>query len=281
MTTHNRPFLLAEDLSAIGTMSLGAAIPIMSAMDVPTAILPTQVLSTQTEGFGEPVSQASVDWVSATLAHWQAQSVQLSGGLIGYIGREDLVRTLATALTTQRLPLLIVDPVMADDGALYPGLASTYVAAIRRLMALATVVTPNWTEAQLLTGQTVTGQPTETQIQQQMNGLQSLTAPGTQLVITGIPGTNQVKTACWDGQLTVMTLPNQDGHFYGSGDVFSAILSGALVHHWSLTDAVTLAVNGIKQSLDQTSEVGYQRRFGMQLSRLLQWLGPQMSQQDK
>ena len=277
MTTHNRPFLLAEDLSAIGTMSLGAAIPIMAAMDVPTAILPTQVLSTQTEGFGDPVAQASVDWVSATLAHWQSQSVQLSGGLIGYIGREDLVQTLETALSAQRLPLLVVDPVMADDGALYPGLTSTYVKAIRRLLAIATVVTPNWTEAQLLTGQFVEGQPTAIQIRQQLKLLQALTSPKTQLVITGIPGTNQVKTACWDGELNVVTLPNQAGHFYGSGDVFSAILSGALVHHWSLIDAVTLAVNGTKQSLDQTSEVGYQRRFGMQLSRLLQWLSRQVN----
>lgn len=37
------PFLLAEDLSAIGTMSLGVAIPILAAFGVVTANLPTQI----------------------------------------------------------------------------------------------------------------------------------------------------------------------------------------------------------------------------------------------
>jgi len=40
----------------------------------------------------------------------------------------------------------------------------------------------------------------------------------------------------------------------------------------SFETAVAIAVKGDTIALDQTSEAGYQRRFGMQLSQLLTWL---------
>lgn len=122
---HNQPFLVAEDLSAIGTMSLGVAIPILAALGVPTAVLPTQVLSTQTEGFGTPAKQFSPTWLTATITHWQQERIQLAGGLIGYVGQVELLQQLVKLVVSQQVHPLIVDPVMGDDGALYPGSINT------------------------------------------------------------------------------------------------------------------------------------------------------------
>lgn len=42
--------LVAQDLSAIGNLSLAVAIPILQVQKIPLAILPTSLLSTQSEG---------------------------------------------------------------------------------------------------------------------------------------------------------------------------------------------------------------------------------------
>lgn len=268
---HNQPFLVAEDLSAIGTMSLGVAIPILAALGVPTAILPTQVLSTQTEGFGTPAKQFSPAWLRATITHWQQEHIQLSGGLIGYVGQVELLQQLTELVVSQPIHPLIVDPVMGDDEALYPGLTIAYVTAMQQLVTHAEVITPNWTEAHLLTGTEMTAeQPDQPAISAMLS---ALATEHTRVVITGIPGNDTILTAYQNGQTqrTVST-PRRPGHFYGSGDVFAALLSAALMRQVNFDTAVAIAVKGGTIALDQTSEAGYQRRFGMQLSQLLTWL---------
>ena len=47
-------------------------------------------------------------------------------------------------------PLVLIDPVMADNGKLYKGFSAAYVATMQQLAHRATVLTPNITEAQLL-----------------------------------------------------------------------------------------------------------------------------------
>ncbi|GAX04395.1 pyridoxal kinase [Secundilactobacillus pentosiphilus] len=278
---HNQPFLVAEDLSAIGTMSLGVAVPILAALGVPAAILPTQVLSTQTEGFGTPAKQYSASWVEETMAHWQREKIQLSGGLIGYVGQTDLLFQLTHLVVAQQLHPLIVDPVMGDDGELYPGLPATYVTLMRKLVSHADVITPNWTEAQLLADRPINAhQPKQADIAAVFAALNTLVGDKTKIVITGIPSEREILTAYQEGrkQHTIAT-KLRAGHFYGSGDVFSALLSAALVHDVDLDAAVKLAVKGDTISLDQTSEAGYQRRFGMQLSLLLAWLAQEVMPQ--
>ena len=208
------------------------------------------------------------------MTHWQREKIQLSGGLIGYVGRTDLLHQLTQLAGAQQLHPLIVDPVMGDDGELYPGLPENYVELMRELVTHATVITPNWTEAQLLANQPMTvRQPSQADIAAVFTALKTLVDDQTQIVITGIPSEGEIITAYQDGrrQRTIAT-KLRAGHFYGSGDVFSALLSAALVHGVTLDAAVNLAVKGDTISLDQTSEAGYQRRFGMQLSRLLAWL---------
>lgn len=273
-TLHNQPFLVAEDLSAIGTMSLGVAVPILAVFGVPAAILPTQVLSTQTEGFGTPAKQFSAKWLSQTIDHWQNEDIQLSGGLIGYVGQVALLNRLIQLATSQQLHPLIVDPVMGDDGALYPGLPADYVSTMRKLIADADVITPNWTEAHLLADVPLADQrPSKAVVTTLFAKLSVACGEQTRIVITGIPSDDAVLTAYQDNRgLQMVSTKLRDGHFYGSGDVFSALLGAALMRDVNFETAVKIAVKGDAICLDQTSESGYQRRFGMQMSELLKWL---------
>ena len=77
--------LVAQDLSAIGNLSLAVAIPILQVQKIPLAILPTSLLSTQSEGFGTPAVSDCYSFVKATFAHWQTQNVNIKARIVEFI----------------------------------------------------------------------------------------------------------------------------------------------------------------------------------------------------
>lgn len=137
-----------QDLSCIGKCSLTVALPVLSAMGLECAVLPTAVLSAHTafEGFRyEPLSLTPV------ADHWQQLGLQFDMIYTGYLGGRAQVEQALDFFT--RFPAMrLVDPVMADHGALYAGLEPDFPAVLRTLCAQADLITPNITEACLLTG---------------------------------------------------------------------------------------------------------------------------------
>ena len=137
-----------QDLSCIGKCSLTVALPVLSAMGLECAVLPTAVLSAHTafEGFRyEPLSLTPV------ADHWQQLGLQFDMIYTGYLGGRAQVDQALDFFT--RFPAMrLVDPVMADHGALYAGLEPDFPAVLRTLCAQADLITPNITEACLLTG---------------------------------------------------------------------------------------------------------------------------------
>lgn len=270
--TSANPLMVAEDLSAIGTMSLGVAVPILAACNVPVASVPTQLLSTQTEGFDNPAKQSSAKWLEAVFAHWTLVNVHPSAGLIGYLGQSALITQLKRYLAEQSLSWLILDPVMADNGTMYPGLPTDYVEQVRSLITEATIITPNWTELQLLIGQSPQPEADRKRVRQAVDQLW-LHDPDLKVVVTGISVGDQVRTMWFENDSDhVLDTRKRPGHFYGSGDVFTAVLSGGLANGISFNQAVKLAVRGTAVALDQTAREVPDHRFGMRLSQLLKYL---------
>ena len=114
--------LVAQDLSAIGNLSLAVAIPILQVQKIPLAILPTSLLSTQSEGFGTPAVSDCYSFVKATFAHWQTQNVNITAALVGYIDNLATGKALYQYLNQAKLELVVIDPVFADEGKFYPNL---------------------------------------------------------------------------------------------------------------------------------------------------------------
>lgn len=268
-----RPFLIAEDLSAVSQISLSAALPIFTKADIPVALAPTSLLSSQTEGFGAPITQDMSNWLTPTFAHWRTQRIELAGALIGYLGSQKLCQFFETYLKQQNLPLVVIDPVMGDGGQLYPKITPDHVQAMRQLIGQAHVITPNLTEAQFLAEKPLTPEVDRLALIEIFEALSKRTAPDTKIVITGIPDASQIATIWRDqGHFYQLTQPKLSGHFYGSGDVFAALLACHLSHQVPFSDAVRRSTRLVHLALTQTAEHHVERRFGLQLSRLLDQL---------
>lgn len=267
----NSYLMLAEDLCAIGQLSLRTAWPLMAAFRIPTALLPTSLLSTQTEKFGVPARLNTLDWAFKTNAHWQTAAIKFGGALIGYFEQEKWQSILLKQLQQPDMKLRVLDPVMADDGQLYPAIMPQHVAILRNLASYADVLTPNLTEACLLTQTNYLKNPTDRQLTELLDKLKQLQSPKGKAVITGIVRQGQIN-CCWLEGEKLMSLESQrlPGHFYGSGDAFAALLTGFLWQGYGWSTAVQISAKLLYMTLQQQqNEPDEQRRFGIKLDFLL------------
>ncbi len=264
--------IIIEDFSALGQISLVAATTILQAMGITTALLPATVLSTQTEGFATPVALNTTNWQQATAQHWAQFQLPFQGALVGYLGSAQEVHTVRQIIHDLAPNQLVVDPVMADQGCLYPGLPATYPAALCDLCRDATVLTPNWTELCLLTGQSIS----EPNLKDCLHMAKLLHQAGItgQLVVTGIHQDGQIGSWLVHGdQLLFSGADYFLGHFYGTGDCFAALLYGYLTWGSGLHTAVDQATQALAVAVKETAAVPMgERLLGMQLKELVTYL---------
>ncbi|NLV49152.1 MAG: pyridoxamine kinase [Clostridiales bacterium] len=258
--------LAVHDISCVGRCSLTVALPILSAAGIETAVLPTALLSTHTGGFtGFTYRDLSAD-INSISDHWYAMGLSFDSIYTGYlasVGQIELVAALMERFGANALKL--VDPVMADNGALYTGFSDDYPIAMRRLCGMADIIIPNMTEAFLLLGEEYTPGPYE---KAHFEGLiRRLSAVNRSIVVvTGVyfnsvdlgaavydPETDEV-SYCFDKRIP--------GTLHGTGDVFSSAFLGALLNGSSLIEAVGTAVCYTRSTIETTFAVGKDTRMG-------------------
>lgn len=152
--------LLVNDLPGYGKVALAAMVPILSRMGHYTFQLPTAVVS-NTLDYGKFCIQDMTGYMKDTLAVWKGLGFEPDCICTGFIvseGQADLIGEYIQDLKStsgrgqRQLPLVVVDPIMADGGKLYNGIGQERVLAMRKLAAHADVMMPNITEASFLTG---------------------------------------------------------------------------------------------------------------------------------
>ncbi|KRM96755.1 pyridoxal kinase [Liquorilactobacillus aquaticus DSM 21051] len=266
--------MVAEDISAIGDLSMTAALPLLQAQGIPTALLPTSILSTQSEGFGKPVSLSVSQWLPRVLQHWEQQQIEIGGALIGYIADFQVGKEMVSFLSRNKFSFVYIDPVFADEGKIYPTLSVAQLAITRQLIKQADVITPNYTEALFLAGIKDEASskkaeiPTEFEL---LKRLEDLMPKRGRAIITGVEDADKIGCIWLDEDERIMKrmFPRLKGHFYGSGDIFAALLAGFLWNGQPLSDAVGEAVFLTYQALKDTADSKRERRYGIDISRVI------------
>ena len=145
--------LTIQDISCFGKCSVTVALPLLSAMGIETAILPTAVLSTHTLFKGFTCKDLSDQLVPIT-DHWKQEGITFDAIYTGYLGTEEEIDTVIRIIEEFRNEntLVIVDPAMGDNGKLYPAFNEHYAKKNADLCAVADIIDPNITEASFMTG---------------------------------------------------------------------------------------------------------------------------------
>lgn len=147
-----------HDLSGFGRSSLTIVIPTLSTMGIQVCPLPTAVLSSQTSGVSDFTFFDLTDQMSGMLDHWKRLDLTFDAVYSGFLGSANQVALVERCMREHITPkgLFLVDPVLGDNGELYPTQTQELVTGMRNLVGLADIITPNFTEACLLLGEKYT-----------------------------------------------------------------------------------------------------------------------------
>ncbi|MFB0919892.1 MAG: pyridoxamine kinase, partial [Oscillospiraceae bacterium] len=257
-----------HDISGVGKCSLTVALPVISASGVECAALPTALLSTHTGGFYNYAFRDLSEELLPIARHWKEEGIVFDGIYSGYLassGQEELLEKVIELISDESTKV-IVDPVMADNGSYYSKLGHDMCLAFRRLCGKAHIITPNITEAALLTGLPYREAPHErVYIEALVEGLAKLC--GGIIAITGVcPDKRQVGVYAVDtksGESCFSSGEAKEGVFCGTGDLFASAFSALLLRGADLKDAVETAVSLVNESIERTVMRGTPRRNGV------------------
>lgn len=222
-----------QDISCFGKCSSTVALPLISAMGVEAAVIPTAVLSTHTNGFtGYTFRDLTAD-IPQIAAHWKGLDLHFDGIYTGYLGSREQVQIVADFfdLFRKKDTTIVVDPVMGDGGKMYAGFTPDFAREMRKLCAKADVIAPNLTEVSLLLDVPYA----ETCDMEQIHSyLKQLTELGCRTaVITGVRKGDGHGAAAYDsetGKFYESYRKHTPERMHGTGDIFASVLSGALEH---------------------------------------------------
>jgi len=273
--------LAVHDISCVGKCSLTVALPVISAAGIETSVLPTSVLSTHTGGFEGYTFRDLTDDIQSISDHWEKLGVQFDAIYTGYLGSKEQIQLIAELLGRFAGPdtLVLVDPVMADNGALYPGFSEDFPNEMAALCKGANIVCPNITEATLMLREPHTEGPyTEAYIDGLLHRLGA--AFDSRIVLTGVSFDPQhLGAASFDPKTEQTHFAMTElvpGYYHGTGDVFGSGLLSALMTGFSLEVAIQVAVDFTVQSIkltDTDREPKYGVRFEAALPGLMRDLG--------
>ena len=259
-----------QDFSCIGSCSQTIALPVLSAMGVECAALPTALLSAHTafDGF---VSLDLTPQLPAIMAHWRAMHLRFDAVYTGYLASAEQVGLVGGLLDgmDERPALTLIDPVMGDNGALYAGFSDAFPQAMRALCGRADVLTPNVTEACLLTGTAYSPVQDAAQTRRLLERLLELGCRAAVLTGLRVDGDMAVAALQRDGTGTLVRTSYIPEVFHGTGDLFASTCAGALVQGAPLERAVRLAADYVALTLRRTVQAPDRRWYGVNFQETL------------
>jgi len=268
-----------HDLSCFGRCALTVIAPTLSSMGYQVVPIPTCLLSTHTGGFTDIYFEDTTEQMRRIIDHFDALGLKFDAIYTGFLGSSEQIELVGDFIDrfADENTLVLVDPVMGDDGKLYSTYTEELMLGMRRLCEKATLITPNLTEACFLCGEDYIN--TENMSRDELESwaaricdrLSPLGAK--QTVITGMPAKG--------GELAVYGR-NADGaysSFYcfkrspknypGTGDLFASVLLGELLRGVGFDKAIHSAADFTHRVMDYSAQYDTPNRDGVSFEPFL------------
>lgn len=262
----NRPIqkavLLISDLPAWGRVALASAAPLVESAGFQACCLPTALLSTH-GAYRDYVLEPQTTFLEKAWNHLKTLDLQFAAVAVGFVGDRaqfPLLQEITKAVKAGG-GLVLVDPILGDNGRRYGLFPEDYVPAFLSLIEGADVITPNLTEAALLLGKDPSSTPTnDEEVAQWTRELANL-GPS-QVVLTSAPFQErpQHTGVVWYDRTTgrggKVSHPRLGQGIPGTGDALAARLVSFLLQNMTFPRAVHRAVSGTVKDLRRTLASG-------------------------
>ena len=258
LNDHNRQNKIAviNDMSGFGRCSIAVALPVISHMKIQCCPVPTSIFSNHT-GFKEFFFEDYTPKMEKYISNWKKLNLSFKGILTGFLGsveQIDIVKRFIEDFGNDDTAV-IIDPVMGENGKTYPTYTKEMCQAMKQLVKYADVLTPNLTEACILTDTPYTPETFTTHDYRDI--ILKLSENGaSKIVITGISMGEYIGNVVYEhGRTPHIIKQKRVGHVRsGTGDIFSAIIASDAVHHVEFDKSVRKASHFVSECIRVTEE---------------------------
>lgn len=231
---------MINDIAGFGRCSTTVSLPVISAMQVQVCPVPTSILSNHL-GFPECCFVDYTSHMRDYLTAWKKLGLSFDGlycGFLGNVAQMDIVDEFVRDFCPG---LFLLDPVMGDHGRAYSTITPAHCAGMRKLLKHADIITPNITEACLLTDTPYREAGWDAHALETI--CEKLSRLGARrIVITGLRDGDFFQNYIWQEYCSSFhKTPAAGASRPGTGDIFASILIADALHQVPLEASVEKA----------------------------------------
>lgn len=261
-----------QDISCVGKCSLTVALPIISAAGVEAGVLPTAVLSTHTMFSKYTFCDLTAE-IAPIADTFKELGIDFDAVYTGYLGSFEQLGLVGKFIDDFKKEgnIVLIDPVMADNGVLYKGFTEEFAAAMAKLCAKADIIVPNITEASFMLGIPYNPNYDEAYIRELLKKLTGLGCP--KAALTGISfESDKIGVYYYDSVADKYfsyfneKLPSS---FHGTGDIYASSALGAMMRGISTEDSLAIAVDYTLECMKKTMSDENHRFYGVNFEQAL------------
>ena len=255
-----------QDISCVGKCSLTVALPIISAAGVEAGILPTAVLSTHTM-FDSFTFRDLTDEINPIAEQFKKHSIDFDAIYTGYLGSFEQLSLVEKFFDDFKKEdsIVLIDPVMADNGKLYPGFSEDFAKTMAKLCGKADIIVPNITEASFMLGIPYNPNYDEEYIKWLLRELTGLGCK--KAALTGISfEEDKIGVYSYNSETdTYFSYFNEKlpQSFHGTGDIYASSALGAMMRGISIEDSLAIAVDFTLECMKETMRDENHRFYGV------------------
>lgn len=267
-----------QDFSCVGRCSLTVALPIISAAGIEACGIPTAVLSNHT-GFDSYYSHDLTEQLAPFSDGLWRERITFDAIYTGYIASPQQMGLISDFIDRFKREdtTVFVDPVMGDNGILYTGLSEDYPRLMLELCKKADIISPNITEACMMTGREYRHDMPMGEIVEMLRALYDECGVKYALV-TGAKEGGDIGAVGWNGkEFSRCLMPHIDLVCMGTGDIFASVLAAAVTRGEEYSAALELAVRFTHECVRLTAQDELHRFYGVNFEQALPMLIRELS----
>lgn len=257
-----------HDLASFGGAALMNIIPIMYSEGIEVCPIPTALFTSHGAIKGSRAMEVS-EFFKEYLNHYRDLKLSFNGIYLGFFKSSSQIIMAEVFLDCfGENKLVLLDPIMGDNGKLYNFVNKENVENMKRLVKKAGIITPNLTEACALLDMAYKEGFREDEIKGILYSLGDLGPDN--IILTSVTDNDYIYTYIYNKKtVKVIKGVKRPGFYPGCGDVFSAMVMALMLKGKDIFIAAKEAVELIERGIDLSVKSKYSALEGLPLAELL------------
>lgn len=274
----NKRIAIVNDFTGFGHCSLMVEVPIISTLGIECCPIPTAIFSNHT-GFSTYFFDDYTDKMQSYADEWKKLKVEFDGILIGFLGSDRQMHFVKRFIEEFKKnkgedAIVIIDPIMGDNGKPYQTYTEEICRQMKQLVRYAQILTPNITEACILTDTPY--KQSGWHLQELYQIAEKLCEDGAEkVVISGISMGQYIGNVLFEKEkkeARLLRCKRIGSERCGTGDVFSSIIAAGAVNGMEFEDSVKKSMKFVKECIVVTEQMQVPKTNGVCFEKLLKKL---------